>query len=68
MMASSHMIPLANCSTAERLLEQFLKSGGPRLGEWVLHEPIPNAHKVDGCDRQHVLEMRFRPSNIPGVP
>src|SRR5262245_35631952 len=54
---SPNVIPLANCSTVDGLRDQFLKSGGPRLGERVLHEPIPNAHKVDGCDRQHMLEM-----------
>src|SRR5262245_24570610 len=46
---SPNVIPLANCSTVDGLCDQFLKSGGPRLGERVLHEPIPNAHKVDGC-------------------
>ena len=63
-----HLIPLANCLTADGLRDQFLKSRGPRLGEWSLHEPIPNTHKVDGCCRQHMLEMRFRFPNIPGVP
>jgi hypothetical protein len=62
------MIPLANCSTADGLRDQFLKSRGPRLSEWFFHEPIPNAHKVDGYCRQYMLEMRFRPSDIPSVP
>jgi hypothetical protein len=62
------LILLANYLTADGLRDQFLKSRGPRLDEWFLHEPIPNAHKVDGCCRQHVLEMRFRFPNIPGVP
>jgi hypothetical protein len=61
------LIPLANCSTADRLRDQFLKSRDPRLGERFLHEPIPNTHKIDGCCRQHVLEMRFRPSNVLSV-
>jgi hypothetical protein len=62
------MIPLANCSIADRLRDQFLKSRGPRLRKWFLHEPIPNAHNVDGCCRQDRLERRFRPSAIPSVP
>ena len=66
--SSSVLIPLANCSTAGRLRDQCLKSRGPRLGEWCLHEPVPKAHNVDGCSRQDVLEMRFRLPNIPGVP
>jgi hypothetical protein len=61
------LILLANCSTADRLRDQFLKSRGPRLGKWFLHEPIPHAHKVDGCCRQHMLETRFRLPNLPGV-
>jgi hypothetical protein len=63
----ANLIPLANCSTAGGLRDQFLKSRAPRLGEWFLHEPIRHAHNVDGCCRQHMLEMRFRPSNIPSV-
>jgi hypothetical protein len=61
------MILLANGSTADRLLDQFLKSRGPRLGKWCLHEPIPHAHNVDGCCRQHMLETRVRLPNLPGV-
>jgi hypothetical protein len=61
------LIPLANCSTADRSRNQFLKSRSPRLGKWFLHEPIPNAHKVDGCSRQHVLAIRFRLLYIPSV-
>src|SRR5262245_20555688 len=67
-LVSPKVIPLANCSTADRLCDQVLKSGGPRLREWFLPEPIPNVHHVDGCCRQYMLEMRFRPSDIPSVP
>jgi hypothetical protein len=61
------LIALANCSTADRSHDQFLKSRSPRLGKWFLHELISNAHKVDGCRRQHLLAMRFRVLNIPSV-
>ena len=61
------MILLANGSTADRLRDQLLKSRGPRLGKWCLHEPIPHAHNVDGCCRQHLLETRVRLPNLPGV-
>jgi hypothetical protein len=61
------LIPLANGSTADGWRDQFLKGRGPRLRQWFLHEPIPNAHKGDGCCHQDMLEMRLRPSDIPSV-